>query len=239
MALLDITDVTVERERLPVVHGVSLDVDAGQVTVLLGVNGAGKTSLLEAVSGVVPLAGGTVSLAGARIDRIAPYRRVRAGLVHIEEGRSVFPDLTTQENLLIATGGGSTEDAYTMFPELDARRKVAAGLLSGGEQQMLAVGRALLLRPKALIIDELSLGLAPLLVARLMKAVAELARSGVAVLLVEQFARLALQIGERAYVLRGGRVVYDGSCAELAGTEGLLHSLYLGEDLAHTPEAGR
>lgn len=239
MALLTISDVTVERERLPVVRGVSLEAAAGEVSVLLGVNGAGKTSLLEGVSGVIPIASGAVSLDGVRIERKPPYRRVGLGLVHIEEGRSVFPELTTQENLLVASGGKPTDDAYAMFPELEARRGVAAGLLSGGEQQMVVVGRALLRCPRALIVDELSLGLAPLLVRRLMAAVAQLAADGMAILLVEQFARLALDIGTRAYVLRGGEIVYDGTCAELRQTDGLLHSLYLGEDVDHGTEVAR
>ncbi|WP_028922577.1 ABC transporter ATP-binding protein [Pseudonocardia acaciae] len=227
--MLSVDGVTVERERLPVVRDVSLSVEAGAITVLLGANGAGKTTLLEGISGIVDLAAGTISLDGARIDRKEPFRRVAAGLAHVEEGRSVFPELTTTENLLVASGGRAVDEVFEMFPELAERRHVAGGLLSGGEQQMLVLGRALLLRPKALMVDELSQGLAPRVVARLMAAVRELADAGIAVLLVEQFARLALELGRRAYVLRGGEVVYDGGCAELRASDELLESLYLGE----------
>lgn len=229
MGLLSVAGVTVERDGLPVVRDASLEVDAGAVTVLLGVNGAGKTTLLEGVSGVIDLAGGEVVLDGERIDRREPYRRAALGLAHVEQGRTVFPELTAEENLLVASGGRATGDAYELFPELVARRGVAAGLLSGGEQQMVALARAFLRRPKALLIDELSLGLAPVILERLMVTVGELRRAGMAILLVEQFASLALEAGDRAYVLRGGEVVYDGTCAELREAGGLLHELYLGE----------
>lgn len=227
--MLSVRDVTVEREGLPVVRDASLEAEAGSVTVLLGVNGVGKTTLLEGLSGVIGLAGGSVVLDGQRVDRKEPFRRARLGLAHVEQGRAVFPDLTTRENLLVASPGAPLDEVFEVFPELASRRDVAAGLLSGGEQQMLVLGRAFLRQPKALLIDELSLGLAPKVLERLMRSVSRMSEAGMAILLVEQFARLALEVGQRAYVLRGGTVVYDGSCGELRETEGLLQSLYLGD----------
>lgn len=234
MGLLSIDGVTVEREGLPVVRDASLEVDAGAVTVLLGVNGAGKTTLLEGVSGIIGLADGTVTLDGVRIDRKEPYRRAQAGLAHVEQGRAVFPELTVTDNLRVATAADIGE-AFALFPELRARRDVAGALLSGGEQQMLVLARAFLRKPKALLIDELSLGLAPRVLQRLMAAVAELADTGMAILLVEQFAALALEIGGHGYVLRSGVIVYDGDCARLRDDEGLLQDLYLGETTEVTP----
>lgn len=232
MGLLEVSDVTVEREQLPIVRGVSLTIDAGEITVLLGVNGVGKTTLLEGISGAIPIAKGTVTLGGARIDKKAPYLRARLGLAHVEQGRSIFPELTTRENLLTTAGGRSLDEALDVFPELRKRLDVASVLLSGGEQQMLVLARAFLRRPKVLLIDEMSLGLSPVATKRLMESVIELKNHGMAILLVEQFAAMALGAGTRAYVLRGGEVVYDRSCAELRDTPGLLQRLYLGDALA-------
>jgi branched-chain amino acid transport system ATP-binding protein len=228
--MLTVSAVTVERAGLPVVSDVSLAVRAGEIRVLLGLNGAGKTTLLEGISGVLPIAAGSVELGGERIDRWRPVRRTNAGLSHVEEGRPVFGELTTEENLLVAARPGvSVEDAYTLFPELTKRRGVRAGLLSGGEQQMLVVARGWLRRPKVFLLDELSLGLAPAVVQRLMDAVRGLADAGMAVLLVEQFAPLALRIGDQASVLRGGRIVYDGPAAALRGNGDTLRELLFGE----------
>lgn len=232
--MLSVRDVTIEREGLPIVRGASLEVATASITVLLGVNGAGKTTLLEGISGAIDLAGGEVFLDEDRIDKLAPYRRARLGVAHVEQGRTVFPELTTNENLLVAAPDGDVGDAYELFPELTARRDVAAGRLSGGEQQMVVLARAFLRKPSALLIDELSLGLAPVVLERLMQAVVGLRESGMAILLVEQFAPLALAVGQRAYVLRSGQIVYDGECAELIQSEALLQRLYLGE----TVEAG-
>jgi len=221
--------VSVERAHLPVVRAASLVIEAGSISVLLGSNGAGKTTLLEGLSGVLPVAGGRMVLDGAELQRLGAGARARAGLGHVEQGRTVFRQLTTEENLLVgAADPASLQWAYALFPELQQRRDVRGALLSGGEQQMLVVARALLCRPKVLLIDEMSAGLAPIVVARLMKAVRELADQGLAVLLVEQFAALALSIGDRAYVLRRGRMVFDGSCAQLRGDAQHLHRLYLG-----------
>ncbi|MGH8963665.1 MAG: ABC transporter ATP-binding protein [Jatrophihabitantaceae bacterium] len=229
MALLDVRGLTVEREGLPIVRNIELGVEAGAITVLLGVNGAGKTTLLEGISGAIAIAAGQVLLGGVRLDRRAPFVRARAGLAHVEQGRTVLAELSTRENLLVAAGGRPVDEAYELFPELHRRASVAAGLLSGGEQQMLVLARAMLRHPKVLMVDELSLGLAPRVLHRLMAAVANLGRSGMAILLVEQFAQLALAIGSNAYVLRGGEIVYSGGCAELRDNPDLLQNLYLGD----------
>jgi branched-chain amino acid transport system ATP-binding protein len=225
---LSVRSVTIEREGLPVVRNVSLEVGGGEITVLLGPNGAGKTTLLEGISGVLQLASGAVLLDGVRIDRRLPFQRADLGLAHVEQGRTVFPDLTAEENLRVAAGGRGVEEAFDLFPQLRARRRVAGALLSGGEQQMVVLARAFLRRPRVLLIDELSLGLAPMVLERLMEAVVRLRESGMAILLVEQFAALALEVGSRAYVLAGGVLVYQGGCAELREREGLLQRLYLG-----------
>jgi branched-chain amino acid transport system ATP-binding protein len=230
MSILAVEDVTIERSGLPIVQGASLSVAERGITVLLGANGAGKTTLLEGISGVLPLAKGAVSLNGERVEKLRAWRRARLGLEHVEQSRTVFRELTAQENLEAAVRGGATVDeAFELFPELKPHRGTLAGLLSGGQQQMLVLARALVTRPKVLLIDEMSLGLAPIIVDRLLAAVRELASSGVGVLLVEQFAPLALSIGDRAYVLRRGRTVFDGPCSDLTGDEDRLRAMYLGE----------
>jgi branched-chain amino acid transport system ATP-binding protein len=231
--VLTVADVTVERAGLPVVSGASLTVQCGEIRVLLGLNGAGKTTLLEGISGVLPIAEGRIELDGRRIERWRPVRRTRAGLSHVEEGRTVFGELTTEENLLVAAGDGArVEDAFSLFPELSKRRAVRASLLSGGEQQMLVVARAWLRRPKVFLLDELSLGLGPAVVQRLTDAVRGLADAGMAVLLVEQFAPLALRIGDQASVLRSGSIVFDGPAAALRGDGEAVHQLLFGEAVA-------
>ncbi|MBB4918965.1 ABC transporter ATP-binding protein [Streptosporangium saharense] len=225
---LSVSRLTVERDHLPIVREASLVAPAGEITVLLGVNGAGKTTLIEGISGATPVASGEITLDGRRIERKRPTARAKLGLAHVEQGRSVFRDLTTEQNFLVAAGDNDVESVFELFPELARRRNSRAGLLSGGEQQMVALGRALVRRPSILLLDELSLGLAPVVVERLFAAVRDLADSGVCVLLVEQFADLALSVGGRAYVLRTGRMVFEGECAELAASPGLLQRLYLG-----------
>lgn len=230
MSALRVENLSVNRAGLPVVRNASLIVDEGTITVLLGANGAGKTTLLEGIAGAVASSGGVIRLGDIYVEKLGPSRRAKAGLSLIEQGRAVFVDLTVEENLEVARHDeASTDEVFKIFPELVQRRHVKSGLLSGGEQQMLLIGRSLLARPKILLIDEMSLGLAPLIVQRLMKLVAELSRQGLSVLLVEQFASLALAVGHRAYVLRHGHIAYDGTCKELRDDPQKLHRLYFGE----------
>ncbi len=233
MTALSINGLVVNRSGIPVVRGVDLSVSSGEISVLLGSNGAGKTTLLESLSGIIPAAAGSVTMDGAELLKLRAGLRARAGISHVEQGRTVFPEMTTEENLKVALDpAADLQEAYGLFPELRQRRDIKAGMLSGGEQQMVVIARSLLTRPKVVMIDEMSSGLAPVIVSRLMRAVRQLADSGMAVILVEQFAALALAIGDRAYVLRRGAIVYDGDCATLAGDPAHLHRLYLGDAAA-------
>ena len=228
--MLSLADVTVDRSGLTVVRDVCLRVDEGRVTALLGANGAGKTTLLEGVSGAIPIASGRIRLGDRRVEKLRAWRRARAGIAHVEQNRTVFREMSALDNLRAACRHGDTPDrVLELFPELRKNLHAPAGLLSGGEQQMLVVGRALLGRPKVLLIDEMSLGLAPIVVGRLAAAVRALADSGVGVLLVEQFAALALGIADRAYVMARGEIVFSGDSRELRADEGLLRALYLGD----------
>ena len=236
---LHVEDARVKRGELEVVHGVSLRVPPGKVTVLLGPNGAGKTSLLDAIAGVIPLDAGAVTMDGEQIHRLRRQRRARQGLAYVEQGRTIFPDLTVEENLAVAVHrDGSVEEAFELFPELTPRRKVQSQMLSGGEQQMLVLARALVSRPKVLLIDELSQGLAPVIVRRLMPYVERASQTGIAVLLVEQLAPLALRIGDRAYVMNVGRVVIEEPARELVEKPDLLRAAYLTGE-AIDPESRR
>lgn len=227
--MLSVDKLTIERAGLAVVRAVSLEVLPGKVTVLLGANGAGKTTLLEGISGAVPVRSGAISLGGKRIERLRAWRRARLGIAHVEQNRTVFRQLSVADNLRVGARDENIEDAFELFPALRKQTRIAAGLLSGGEQQMLVIGRALLGRPKVLLIDEMSLGLAPVVLDRLTVAVRELAAAGTGVLLVEQFATLALSIADRAYVLAKGEIVFAGEPAELLGDGDRLRALYLGE----------
>jgi branched-chain amino acid transport system ATP-binding protein len=228
---LVVTSAVVEREGLPVVKDVSLSVQPGKIAVLLGANGAGKTTLMMALAGLLPLAGGSIvlndrDLRGARVDH-----RARAGLALVEEGRSVFRELSVEENLKVGLRGtANLSQAYDLFPELLPRRTTKAGLLSGGEQQMLVIARALLTEPLCLLVDELSSGLAPVVTNRLMKAMRQLANAGLAILMVEQFARAALSIADTAFVLRRGHIVFGGRSEDLRVSDDEIHALYLGKE---------
>lgn len=230
MTWFKVEGLKVDRAGIPIIHGVGLVARKGEVSVLLGSNGAGKTTLLESISGVIPVQAGSIRLDDKELARLRPGARAKAGISHVEQGRTVFSEMSTEDNLKVALHpDASLEEAYGLFPELLQRRTVKAGMLSGGEQQMLVIARSIVNRPRLIMIDEMSSGLAPVIVNRLMGAVRKLADAGLAVVLVEQFATLALAIGDRAYVLRRGEIVYDGDCGALAADPQLMHRLYLGE----------
>jgi branched-chain amino acid transport system ATP-binding protein len=226
---LKIKNLSVARGEAVIVHEASLEVPRGQVTVLLGPNGAGKTTLLESISGVIPVKSGSIRLGEMEMQKASRVNRARAGLAHVQQGRVVFPSLTVEENLLVGVRGSHLEPAFTLFPELEKRRFIAAGKLSGGEQQMVVLARAILGKPSILLVDEMSLGLAPLIVKRLMPVMRSLADDGVGVLLVEQFAQLALSVADSALVMNQGRIVYSGSSTALLKDSGLLQRTYLGQ----------
>jgi branched-chain amino acid transport system ATP-binding protein len=228
-ALLELRAVRAGYEGLEVLHGIDLTMQRATVTAVLGANGAGKSTLLSVISGSLHPTSGTVALDGKTLDGVGPAQRVRHGICLIPEGRGVFPNLTVRENLWVMTYAGvgrtAVEDrAFGQFPRLAERRNQLAGTLSGGEQQMLALARALATAPRLLLLDELSMGLAPLVVEDLYRHVPRLASSGVTVVLVEQFARMALAVADVAVVMAGGRIVTRGKPAEVAET---LHETYL------------
>jgi branched-chain amino acid transport system ATP-binding protein len=234
-ALLEAADVEAQYGWTKVLHGVHFSVEEGGITTILGANGAGKTTTLRAVCGMVKTTG-TVTFAGHRIDGRATEDIVRLGIAHAPEGRGTFVNLTVEENLRLGAYGrrdraGLAEDfarVYQYFPVLKQRQMQAAGTLSGGEQQMLAVARALMLRPRLLLLDEPSLGLAPLVVREIFRIVRVINREeGVSVLLVEQNAALALELADHAYLLETGRVVMSGAAADLRRDDAIRRS-YLG-----------
>jgi branched-chain amino acid transport system ATP-binding protein len=234
--LLDVVDLKVRYGAVEAVRDVSLQVYAGETVCLIGANGAGKTTTLRAISGVVRPAAGAVSFAGERTDRQSPARTVAAGLIHVPEGRLVFGRMSVEENLRLGCYSrrrdpepmAEAERVYDLLPVLRERRRQLAGTLSGGEQQMLALGRALMGRPRLLLLDEPSLGLAPVIVERIFETIARLGRAGLSVLLVEQNAALALASSSRAYVLELGQIVLGGTSAELRGDDRVRRA-YLGE----------
>lgn len=236
--LLSIADLHVRFGATRALDGVSLHVDAGQLVALVGSNGAGKTTLLAATQGLVRVATGTIVFDGQDVRTMAPHQIVRLGIAHVPEGRRVLGRLTVLENLEIgahhrtdrSTVRSDLSEILGRFPVLQAKAEVGAGLLSGGEQQMLAIGRALMARPRLLLLDEPSMGLAPLVVAQVFELIKELHRErGLAVLLVEQNANRALEVAEYGYVLSRGRVVGEGAPATLRGDVELMRA-YLGAD---------
>jgi branched-chain amino acid transport system ATP-binding protein len=215
---------------IEVLRGVDLEVPAGEVTAVLGPNGAGKTTMLKVLAGLHPATGGDVVVAGRRVNGARPEDLARAGLCLVPEGRGVFPNLTVRENVRMAGFTGThpsdvEQAAFERFPRLAERRTQLAGTLSGGEQQMLALARGLATDPAVLVLDELSMGLAPLIVEQLYEQVAELAATGVSIIVVEQFARVVLGVADRAAILLQGRVTDVGAPAEI---EAKLSSAYLG-----------
>ena len=236
-SLLDIKTLDVGYGAVTALRSVSLNVGAAEVVALLGANGAGKSTLLRAISGVVRAKHGEIVFDGTPITRLPPAQIVRSGIAHSPEGRRVFPGLTVAENLRLgaAARGAATaewtadrEKFYDLFPVLRERMNQTAGTLSGGEQQMLAVSRALMARPRLLLLDEPSLGVAPLIVRALFKALAALKANGMTMLLVEQDVRMALSLADRAYVLRTGSVVLSGTAAELKADQEGVAAAYLG-----------
>jgi branched-chain amino acid transport system ATP-binding protein len=227
--LLELEDLRVRYGAVEAVHGVSFTANAGEVTALIGANGAGKSSTLAAISGVVP-ASGRIRFDGRDIRGAPPHAIVRAGVVQVPEGREILAQMTVEENLLMGLrrrGRSELGSAYERFPILRERRALLAGSLSGGEQQMLAIARALLARPRLLLLDEPSLGLAPLIVKRVFESLAEMKRQGVTMLLVEQNALRALRLADHAFVMDLGRIVMHGTGAELMRDEGVARR-YLG-----------
>ena len=217
--MLAVRGLTVRYGQLTAVDGLSLDVGEGELVVLLGSNGAGKSSLLRTVMGLERAAEGTVELDGLQLGKAASHTRVSRGLGYLPEGRGVFPTMTVEENILAGLQSMSRkthalETAYTLFPRMGERRKQMAGSLSGGEQQMLSLSRALAGDPRLLLLDELSLGLAPAIVVQLFEKIAELRDGGMSILLVEQFAHAALRIADRAGVMVRGRLTKLGSAEE-------------------------
>ncbi|MEY2474849.1 MAG: branched-chain amino acid transport system ATP-binding protein [Actinomycetota bacterium] len=229
--LLELRDVTVSYSGLRALSGVSMVVPEGCVVALLGPNGAGKTTTLRTISGLLRPDAGTITLDGRRIDRNKPFRVARAGVLHVPEGRGIFRSISVRANLEMAgyaleRGTDVVTEAVTVFPALGPRMDQLAGTLSGGEQQMLALARAMLARPRLLMLDEISMGLAPLVVAKLFDAVRDLAAEGTTVLMVEQYVHAALELADYVYVLDKGRVVDLGEPADMQET-GMLAS-YLG-----------
>lgn len=232
--MLKVDGIHVYYDAIHALKGVSFAVGEGELVTLLGANGAGKTTTLKTVSGLLRPRRGSIGLAGARLETLAPHEIVRRGVAHVPEGRKVFPRFTVLENLQIGGYGQpknsltpELEFVYEMFPRLKERQRQIAGTLSGGEQQMLAIARALMARPKLLLLDEPSMGLAPKFVEQILERIRDINRLGVTVLLVEQNAAMALAISHRAYVLETGSIQLEGKAADLAGSD-LVRQAYLG-----------
>ena len=239
--LLEVSDLHVSYGHVQAVRGLSLRVEAGRVVALIGPNGAGKTSTLAAISGLVAPRRGQVLLEGKPVAGLPPHRAVSEGIVLVPEGRAILGRMTIEENLLLALEGRPPvpgpaevrerlESQYRRFPVLGERRRLPAGSLSGGEQQMLAIARGLLMRPRILLLDEPSMGLAPLLVQQIFSIVEAIHREGATILLVEQNARLALKVSDSAYVLERGQIVLAGSSRDLAA-DARVQAAYLGGDV--------
>jgi len=232
--VLETSGLTSHYGRIPALKGIDLRIEPGELVALVGANGAGKTTLLRALSGVQRVTAGRVWFEGADITAARPDRRVRLGIAQVPEGRQVFGPLSVEDNLLLGAYVRPDREArpalarvYELFPALAGRRKSAAGMLSGGQQQMLAIGRALMAGPRLLLLDEPSMGLAPRLVAEIYAAIRRLREAGTTIFLVDQNARAALAIADRGYVLETGRVVLAGAGHELAANEAVKQA-YLG-----------
>ncbi len=231
--LLSLNAVSSRYGRIHALHDVTLSVKAGSIVALVGANGAGKSTLLKVISGVHPASSGTLQFEGAELSKMKSSARVKSGICHAPEGRQVFGAMTIEENLELGgyVHGGATEaevaDIYEMFPVLREKRSHPAASLSGGQQQMLAIGRALMGRPKLLLLDEPGLGLAPLLIKEVFATISSLKQRGITVLLIEQNAAAALSISDAGYVLESGRIVLSGSGKELLKSD-TVRKAYLG-----------
>ena len=234
--LLEVQDMAVHYGKIAALKSISLEVDSGEIVALIGANGAGKTTTLKTISGLRPLTSGRVSFDGRDISRMPGHKRVAIGIGQAPEGRGIFPGMSVQENLLMgayARKGSKDADlaeVYELFPRLAERKTQSGGTMSGGEQQMLAIGRALMAKPKVLLLDEPSMGLAPMLVTQIFSIISEINRRGTTVLLVEQNAAQALQLADRAYVLETGRVVKSAPAHDLLN-DPQVQAAYLGGDL--------
>jgi len=233
--VLELRSVSAAYGSVPAISHVTITINAGEAVGLLGANGAGKSTTLRAISGLVALSSGSISFEGIDVGALPPHRIPELGIAHVPEGRQVFPDMTVQENLEIgafvprakADRARTMELVYGIFPRLAERKRQLAGTMSGGEQQMLAVGRGLMLKPRLLMLDEPSLGLAPVMTDVTFEKIAEIHKMGTAILLVEQNVGRALSLVDRAYVLESGRVIMHGSSDELAGNK-QVQAAYLG-----------
>jgi branched-chain amino acid transport system ATP-binding protein len=235
--LLEVRDIDVRYGAIRAIKGISFDVEEGEIVALLGANGAGKTTTQKTVSGMLRPAGGSITFAGERIDGIPAHRLIGLGICHVPEGRHVFPRMSVAENLEMGAFRFRRPDqdvldrVLDLFPRLHERFRQQAGTLSGGEQQMLAIGRALMGKPRLLLLDEPSMGLAPLIVRQIFEIVREINSSGVTVLLVEQNAAQALALANRGYVLETGEIVLSGTGQELLADD-RVRAAYLGEEVA-------
>jgi branched-chain amino acid transport system ATP-binding protein len=237
--LLKLTRLQVAYGGIQAVKGIDLEVAPGELVCLIGANGAGKTTTLKGITGLQPVHGGTIEYAGENVTGRPAFELVRKGLSMVPEGRGVFGALTIDENLAMGAYTRSdqkqiaidTERVFTLFPRLKERRKQTAGTLSGGEQQMLAMGRAMLSRPKLLLLDEPSMGLAPLMVQKVFETVIAIAREGVTILLIEQNAKLALEVSDRGYVMESGEITLSGAAKSLL-SDPKVRAAYLGEAVA-------
>jgi len=233
--LLEIDNITLQYGRIQALHGISLQVDEGEVVALIGGNGAGKTTTMRAISGLRPVASGRIRFAGQDVTNLRADLRVVRGISQAPEGRGIFPGMTVLENLEmgaytrrdVAGVQADLRRVYTLFPRLEERRRQVGGTLSGGEQQMLAVGRALMSRPKLMLLDEPSMGLAPMLIQQIFAIISEINQQGTTILLVEQNAQQALSRAHRAYVLETGRIVKSGAGSELLN-DPTVKDAYLG-----------
>jgi branched-chain amino acid transport system ATP-binding protein len=235
-AMLEVKDLKVAYGKILAVKKISFSVEEGQVVTLIGTNGAGKTTTLRTISGLIRPASGEILFQGKRIDNVAAHDIVSLGVAHCPEGRKIFPQMSVEENLLLGafsrSDSGIKDDlsaAYDLFPVLAERRSQSAGTFSGGEQQMLAMGRAMMCRPKLLMLDEPSMGLSPLMMKKIMQTVKTLKSQGTTILLVEQNAQAALSLADQGYVLEVGRIVLQGPGKELMVNDA-VRKAYLGED---------